>query len=373
MNGDLLVLSGNYPPENGGPAKFAKNFSSWAVSRFNHVFVISTHPYTNREFFDHEVKVYLVSRKANLLKRFGITVLQIRRRSRNGATIIANGLFYEVLLASILFRIKFFVKIPGDIVWERARASLDTTLSMSEFQESRLNLKYRILRFVFTSTLHRSEGVIVPSSALLEVCRQWNIKDSKLKLIFNGVDTNKFSPNSTSEKNYDIITVSRLIEIKKIDELIKAASQLNLKLLIVGSGPLEKNLKDLNECVGSPANFWGDASQELLPDLYRSARIFVLNSEFEAGTPYALLEARACGLVSIANESTGAVDVIRHGQDGYLNDESSENNLLSNLIIASKLDDSYENFSCSARERTVEFFSEENIYRDIINYCGSSL
>lgn len=363
------MLSGNYPPESGGPSKFAQNFSRWASSEFKKVFVISTDPNETKRILDGDVEVNLVSRKHNFLIRCILSVLLIRRIARRDSIVIANGLFYEVLLASLLFGIKYCVKIPGDIVWERARSNNDTDLDMYQFQQSRLTKKYRLMRQLFSLSLRRAETVIVPSNVLHKICLGWKIDPIKIKVIFNSVDAEKFYPAENHVKKFDIITVSRLIDIKQIAGVIRAASELNLKLLIVGSGPEEQPLRNLNNDLGKPATFFGNATQEQLPDLYRSARFFVLNSEFEAGTPYSLLEARASGLVCIANELTGAADVISHNHDGFLCGPFNKSDLLVNLRRAMELGDDYSSFSEIARKNTVANFSEKSIYSAIVSNC----
>jgi len=368
---NLVVLSGNYPPESGGPSKFAKNFSSWAASEFDNVHVISTHPDKNRRFLDDNVSINLVSRARHLAIRCLATVLRIWKLGKKDSLVIANGLFVEVMIASLVFGTSYYAKIPGDIVWERARTKGDTNLDMYQFQKVKLNKKYALLRFLFTLSLKRAKGVIIPATPLYQICLDWGIDPSKLRVIFNSVNVNKFSPITGGVKEYDIITVSRLIDLKQIDQVIIAASKLKLNLLVVGSGPEEHRLKDLNLSLGSPATFFGNASQEQLPRLYQSARYFVNNSEFEAGTPYSLLEARACGLVCIANELTGAADVIVHNEDGFLCGSMSKSNLLINLDRAMKLESNYESFSKLAQKRTNEAFSEASIYKLIVSYCES--
>jgi glycosyltransferase involved in cell wall biosynthesis len=225
------------------------------------------------------------------------------------------------------------------------------------------------MRYLFSLSLKRSEMVIVPSNVMYQICLGWKIDPLKIKVIFNSVDGQKFYPTKNQIKKFDVVTVSRLIDIKQIEGVIKAASKLNLKLLIVGSGPEEQALRNLNQNLGNPATFFGNAAQEQLPDLYRLARFFVLNSEFEAGTPYALLEARASGLVCIANERTGAADVITHNQDGFLCGPINKSDLLLNLRRATELGDKYSTFSEMARKSTLENFSETSIYSAIISNC----
>lgn len=366
MKSKLVILSGNFPPETGGPAKFVKNFSDWASNEIPQVSVISTHPKKDSLEVHDKVKVELISRNRNSLLRYIKTVKKIRIHADKSTLIIANGCFFEILIASILFRIRYCIKLPGDVVWEHARANGETNLGLLDFQKSRLSLKNSILRFLFILSLKRSQLVIVPSSPMYSVCQDWGIEVNKIELIYNAVNTRHFKPQADAEKRFDIITVSRLIAIKKVNELIILARTFNLSLLIVGDGPLLNELKNENLRFGSPATFYGPSSQKELPKLYNQAKYFVLNSEFEAGTPYSLLEARACGLIAVANGSSGAIDVITDGVDGFLVNDKSGVDLQQGLVKAANLGSKYQDYSMAAVADCAMRFSESSIYRQIL-------
>ena len=45
-----------------------------------------------------------------------------------------NGLFLETLLAKVISRARLVAKVPGDIVWERARNQGLTSLTIDQYQ-----------------------------------------------------------------------------------------------------------------------------------------------------------------------------------------------------------------------------------------------
>ncbi len=333
MSRELIILTGNYPPESGGPAKFASTFSHWASARGYKVKVVSTHPDKDLILEDAGVKVFLVSRLRSRLFRYILTCKILLAESNSNTLIISNGPLIEVLAASFFANRKYIIKIPGDIVWEQARASGHTKLGMSEFQVGINPIRYRLMRVLSNVALKRAKKVIVPSSIMYTYCLDWGIPKGKLVKVFNSVDTKLFRPNESTIE-FDILTVSRLIRIKRIDQIIRASASLNKSLLIVGDGPLESELKNLAKDLKAPVTFIGAVEQSQLPALYNKSRLFVLNSEFEAGTPYSLLEARASGLICIANEETGSDDVITHGVDGILCGEKSGFTLTEALKLA---------------------------------------
>lgn len=360
-----VIITGNYPPEGGGPAKFAKTFSSWISPKVESVKVLSTSPKSSQIFESSNIKVFLQSRKQNIFFRFFSTVFKLGMISWKNSIVIANGCFLETYISSLIFRFKYAAKVPGDIVWERARSNNSTSLSMFEYQLVTLPIKMKIFRFLFSRSLMRANVVIVPSTGLRKVCLGWGIPKDKIVFVPNSVDSLKFHPGIEPDRSFDVITVSRLIKIKRIEEIISVCSKYDLSLLIVGDGPEKGNLRDYAKLHGGEVNFFGSASQEQLPDLYLKSKYFILNSEFEAGTPYALLEARACGLVCIANKLTGCSDVINDDVDGYLFDGSSSDGLEQKLFQVLSEKDKYNEFSRLSRIDSINRFTEDAVYGQI--------
>lgn len=365
MSKKVIVVTGNFPPEGGGPAKFAETFSTWLSSRSDSVKVLSTTPKSSEHLKYSNIEVFLMSRLPNILFRYLSTVIKLGKISDKSSLIIANGCFLETYFAAVLFRLKYVAKVPGDIVWERARANKLTTLGMREFQLAKLPFKSRVHRYLFTQSLKRAEKVIVPSTAMINVCLNWGIAESKLSFIPNSVNLENYKPIKDSQINFDVITVSRLIWMKKIDELIKVCAKFKLSLLIVGDGPEDENLRKCAKEFGGKVEFFGNATQNELPNLYRESKYFILTSEFEAGTPYSLLEARACGLVCIANEYSGCSDVITDGVDGYLVNEKDPSGLKEKVSQALREKNKYHELSNLSRQDSLNRFSQEIVFDQI--------
>ena len=360
---ELAIVTGIFPPDTGGPAKFAESFLDWSANCSRYISVISL---TN----DMEVKnetngsfIHLISRNQLFILRFYKSVLQISKLMRQNTPILANGMFFEVLIASwFSFKRNYVCKVPGDIVWERARNSGHTSLDIDKFQITKLSPRYRILRFLFSKSLKRAKNIIVPSTHLKNLVEQWGVPRRKISLIYNSVNLRQFQPK-TSKINYDVITVCRLVPWKGVDELIRACAENSLSLAIVGDGPERRKLENLSSEIGAMTTFFGDIPQSQLPEILAQSSCFVLNSNFEA-TSYALIEARAMGLFSIANAKTGSEEVISDPIDGILCQ-----NGYPDLVTALKKfreDKKYvENAVIVAKKRTFELFDMEKNFQRI--------
>jgi glycosyltransferase involved in cell wall biosynthesis len=116
---------------------------------------------------------------------------------------------------------------------------------------------------------------------------------------------------------YDLVTVARLVPWKGLADLIEVASDLGLRLRIVGDGPLRSELEALAEQRRAQVSFAGHVARDQIPDEIRSARLFVLNSSYE-GLPHIVLEAKAAGVAVLASAAGGTPETIHHGVDGWL-------------------------------------------------------
>ena len=119
------------------------------------------------------------------------------------------------------------------------------------------------------------------------------------------------------------VTVTRLVEQKGVDVLIKATAQAfetlaGWRLAIVGDGPLRGELQELAKKLGISARIdWFGHVSDPSPHLAAS-RFFVLTSRFE-GSPNALLEAMACGLPAIVSDaSPGPLELIGDEEAGLI-------------------------------------------------------
>lgn len=368
MEKSILLLSGIYPPDIGGPAKFVSVYSEWLASKNWKVFVVSFNQSKKLKILDDSVQVTLVSRQSTLIYRYISTVFQIYKNAVNVQHILANGLFIELLIASKFLKLDYSVKVPGDIVWERARNRSITDKNVEEFQSEKLSWKYRIFRSLNSRCLRNARAVIVPSEQLFRLCETWGIPKDKIRLVHNSVFTNFFYPIEQPKK-FDVLTVARLVKWKGIDEIIKVCSQNDLRLLIVGDGPEMTNLRKIAKEVDAKVEFVGDADQKSLVKYYSQSRCFVLNSSFEASS-YSLIEAMSCSLPVIASRDTGSAEVITHGQDGFLIDSKyTLENALTELFSRNELVSQMGEYS---RRKAFEGFNSEKNFQIITDIVSET-
>jgi glycosyltransferase involved in cell wall biosynthesis len=360
MKQGFCILTGIYAPDTGGPAKFAETFSNYVTDLG---FTSNVITYTNSRSRSQIMGckcVEATSRGLPIPIRYLRTIMLLNKQVNRGARIIANGCFIELAILRIFRKFNYTVKIPGDIVWERARNTSRTNLSIAEFQKIKLTGAYKFFRFLFTFSLKSASQVIVPSSQLFSLAEDWGVDSSKISLIYNSVKVPNFIENSIRE--YDFVTVSRLVPWKGTDEIIKEVCGMGLSLLIVGDGPERKKLLDLSVHYPGLVTFVGEVEADKVKVYLNKARYFILNSSFEA-TSYALIEAMALGLVPIANGETGSDEVINHGVNGFLFGGGSKMTIRDAIHALEKDKEGIQKMAIQAH-RTVDVDFNLNI-----NYC----
>ena len=140
------------------------------------------------------------------------------------------------------------------------------------------------------------------------------------------IDLEIFRPQEI-EKKYDLVFSGRLVKNKGIFLLLKAArnfkSQIpNIKLVIVGSGPLENRIKKYIKKHKLEDNItfagWLPTIEDLAK-IYNQSKILVMPS-FNEGGPRVTLEAMACKVPVITTKVGVMLDIIKHGENGLFID-----------------------------------------------------
>lgn len=129
------------------------------------------------------------------------------------------------------------------------------------------------------------------------------------QVIHPPVELDRFTPAQKREGFY--ITVTRLVAHKRVDILVRAFSELNLPLVIVGDGPELRRLKDM---AGPNVRFLGYQPDGHVAELLGKARAFVCATEEDFGI--AIVEAQAAGCPVIAYGRGGALETVVNGETG---------------------------------------------------------
>ncbi len=189
------------------------------------------------------------------------------------------------------------------------------------------NIYYKIGRFFLMPLWERLHGKIAVSPSAKSSITKYFKGD--IEIIPNGVDTIRFSPKNPKITKYadnkiNILFTGRIEKRKGLIYLLQAYKMLkqkysNIRLIIVGKGPLLKNhIKFVKENSIPDVFFEGFVSISDLPKYYATAHIFCSPALFGESFGIVLLEAMAAGLPVVAFNISGYNDVVANLEDGLL-------------------------------------------------------
>lgn len=144
----------------------------------------------------------------------------------------------------------------------------------------------------------------------------------KVVVIPCGVETAEFKGTVKKSQPPVVLSIGRLAPYKNHPTVIEAMALLkdiDCRLVIVGNGPLEKNLKQLvkDKKLTSKIEFLKDVPRKRLIELMKSATVFVSASKVE-GFGIATIEAAAAGLPFVAGNIDVIKEVTLNGKGGFL-------------------------------------------------------
>ncbi|HXV82829.1 MAG TPA: glycosyltransferase family 4 protein [Candidatus Binatia bacterium] len=356
----VVVVSGIFPPDIGGPATYVPSISNELVERGHKVTVVTLSDALNPDECSYRFPVYRVRRSLFKPLRFLITVMRILKEGRPAQVLYANGLYLEAVIANFFLRKALVYKIVGDWAWERVTNKGWVKDTFDEFQKGRYDLKIEFLKALRSFWTRRADAVIVPSQYLARAVANWGVPDKKIAIIYNSVEPISPSPFEGQGKgegpsslrglrpvsipmstSIKVVTVGRLVPWKQIEHLIEAVTECeDTGLVVVGDGPERARLEDIvrENQFTDRVYFAGQRSKEETFALMAACDLFVLNSSYE-GFPHVVLEAMSAGLPVVATAVGGTPELVRDGKNGLLvaaNSNGALSKTLMRLVTSSE-------------------------------------
>lgn len=341
----VLITTGIFPPDIGGPATYGETLANALVARgFNVCVLTYSRKFRTGNFGSkYKFKIVRVWGKWPIWIKHFIFGAKLFGLVRKHDTVYALNVWsagFPSLIVSRIYRKKFIVRIAGDYAWEVGIGKGKINVLIDDFQQLNKKGWNKILHKLQGWICKKADTVIVPSKYLSGMVKSWGVPEPQIKMIYNGVS---FRPSDLSKEEARnkigvhgniVLSVGRLVSWKGFRMLIKIMPQLlNLnqfaRIVIVGDGPDRESLNSMVKNLGLEKKVYlvGKKTKEELAVYLAAADMFVLNSGYE-GFSHQVLEAMACGVPVVASAIGGNKEVITQGENGFLIKHNDEFNIV---------------------------------------------
>ncbi len=304
----IVLATGIYPPEIGGPATYVQRLAEGLLARGHDITVVT---YGDPATFRTDPwRVLTVSRSGGPLMRWlrYASVLGSVARDADAVEAFSSVSAGVPLWLARLKKPKKVLRLGGDFFWERStdRGSTKTLAQWMRWHPLRVSVMAKLLRtvhhIVFSTTLQRdlwrASKRAVPNSSVIENAvpeshTVLHAKHDPLRLLFLG----------------------RFVKFKNLPSLLQAITKYPaVTLTLAGSGPEEANLRKLVKDLLLEHRVWfvGDLHGEEKAKAFAEHDLLVLPSLTEI-SPHAALEARAAGLPVLLTLETGLSSALSAG------------------------------------------------------------
>ena len=319
MSKKILIATGLYPPNIGGPATYTKMLEDHLPQ---HGFTLTVAQYG------------WVRRYPKLLRHIAFA-WKVYRQSVDCDAIYALdpvSVGVPVLIAATLRRKKFLLRVPGDYAWEQGQLRFGVTDRLHDFIQKRYSYGIRtsILCWVESFVAKRAFSVVVPSAYLVFVMEQWGVNTEKVTPIYSALFPLPVSESKESiraQLGYNgtvLVSAGRMVPNKGFLPLIDMVAALapahpDLSLVIIGDGPERETIEARIQTLGiaERVRLPGSMSKKALGASIRGADLFVLNTAHE-GMSHQLLEVMDLGVPIVTTDVGGNPELITDGVHGRL-------------------------------------------------------
>ena len=357
-----IAMVGQFPPHFGGVGVHIHTLSKKLVEEGHEVYVIT---YPHKELKDID-GIHVIGTRGNNVT--GVRGLMFKKNAKRALENLLEKEDIDISHGHYLFPAGAAAVEVGN------KHNIKTYVTAHGSDMFELYKSQPLIRSTIRDVLKNADGVFAVSNALMHEIVATGVVGiaDKIKLSWNSVDIDKFSPKNDSsfKEEYSLLDkpivmfVGNLIKRKNVDSLLEAkkATKSDYYLVVVGDGPLYKKLTKKVEEENIPdVIFTGSRTdvEKIIP----SCDVLVLPS-FSESFGLVLIEALACGKPVIGSDVGGITEII-NDDVGLLVDPNNVTSI-ANAIDKMILDENFRVvLSMNARNRALDFSTVDIPYDEV--------
>lgn len=202
-----------------------------------------------------------------------------------------------------------------------------------------IHIPIGLRRAYIKRTVSKADCYISPSRYLADTYVSAGFDSSKMNVISNGIDVDRFSSVKKNPSSKIRITVIAYFgNHKGIDYLIKALALLkrdDVVINLVGSGEEENTYRILAKEYGitDQIKIWGRIDNSKISEVYAETDIYCLPSKWPENQPVSITEAMACSIPVVASNIGGIGELVEDGVTGFLFEPQNAESLKEKLEL----------------------------------------
>lgn len=319
----VLVVSGIWPPDVGGPASHGPGLGRFLADRGHRVTGLAS---VSEPPVQPGFPLVTASRDRPLPVRWMEAEAKLLRLARRIDVIYATGLYHRSALAATAARVPMVVKLVNDPAFERARNSGRFHGTLEEFQVAPAGGLVSALKRMRDAMLARAGAIIVPSHYLAEIVRAWLPAPRSITVIPNPAPAETPLPGRDELRlelgvtGPSIVFAGRFVLQKNLPLLIAALRDVpDATLWLVGDGPEAGTLRAAvdEHGVGERVRMLPAVARAAAVRWMKAADVTVLPSSWE-NFPHAAVESLTVGTPVVATAVGGVPEIVEAEVNGLL-------------------------------------------------------
>ncbi len=319
----VLIVSGIWPPDVGGPASHAPELAGFLLERGHSVEVVTT---AEAQPAKQPYEVRWVDRAAPVGVRHARVAAWIRERATHADVVYATSMLGRAVAGSSLARRPIVVKLVADEAYERSRRFGLFEGDLDDFQRFGGGFRVRAFRLARDRALRRVAHLVCPSGYLAALAVSWGVPRERITVLPNAAPALPPLPDRDAAREAFgvegplLAFAGRITKQKALEVALDTLGRVDgVTLAIAGDGP---DLPDLRRKVAElgldgRVRFLGPLNRDRVLTLFRAADASLLTSSWE-NFPHTVVEALAVGTPVLATAVGGVPELVHDGENGLL-------------------------------------------------------
>lgn len=332
----VLVVSGIWPPDVGGPASHGPAIGRYLSASGHEVRAVVSGEQPDPAPFP----VRVLRRDKPLPERMVRGFTGLVDATRWPDAIYATGMYHRTAIASALTRTPLVIKLTSDPAYDRSRNRNWFSGTLEDFQATPGDRRVRALKAARDRALRQADAVLIPSRYLAQMARDWNLDADRVHVVPNPADLP--APSAPREalrarlglNGPTAVYIGRFALAKDVATLVEAAAAVpELDVVLVGDGPeraaLEAQIAQLG--LTGRVRLHPSVDRAGVADWFHAADVSVLPSQWE-NFPHGVVESLAVGTPVVASDVGGVSEILEDDAYGRLVPSRSPDVLAQTLV-----------------------------------------